>query len=180
MRRLIFGVPRKPPSEHPIEAGDLCMALPLPEQQAGSADAKKRYLATVVDYKKKRVVFFDDGSESAVTVAAISEASRADRDAAKARYSLALSEAKAVTALMGSDVIDAAIEQVKAAMGGTLGADGAISYTAAAGDESREAQLLCDALIGTLRHEPMPIRRTHSECTTGQRAQLMTCAPCRC
>ena len=44
-------------------------------------------------------------------------------------------------------VIDAAIAKVRAAMGGTLGADGMISYTVAAGDESREGRLLCDALI---------------------------------
>lgn len=144
MRRLIFG-PRKPPSEHPLEKGDLCLALPSFEQQSASAP-KKTYLATVVDHKKNKVIFFDDGSETVYVVEKISEASPKDREVAKQRYTKALTEAKAITALTAAEIIDPAIEKVKEAMGGSLGADGMVSYTK--GDESREGQLLCDTLIG--------------------------------
>ena len=58
MRRLIFS--KRSTSAHAIEPGDLCLALPPPEQRL-SSDPNKLYLATVV--KGKRVVFFDDGAE---------------------------------------------------------------------------------------------------------------------
>ena len=45
------------------------------------------------------------------------------------------------------EVVEEAIAKVRDAMGGTLGADGMISYTVSAGDESKEGRLLCEALL---------------------------------
>ena len=44
-------------------------------------------------------------------------------------------------------VVTAAVDSVREAMGGSLGADHAISYTNDAGEEAREGQLLCEALV---------------------------------
>ena len=58
--RLIFSSsgPKKP-VVHPLEKGDLCMALPLEHRRADD-EPDRTFLATVVDYKKKMVVFFDE------------------------------------------------------------------------------------------------------------------------
>jgi biotin carboxyl carrier protein len=138
MRRLIFSRNKAAAAAHPLEAGDLCMALGKGE--------KEKHLATVV--KGKRVIFFDDGSETEVDAVQVVEATPADRRAAKERYEAALSEAKKIATADTEETVDAAIEQVKAAMGGSLGSDGMISYLFSAGDEAKEGQLLCEALIG--------------------------------
>lgn len=152
MRRLVFSAFRGGKAEplHPLEAGDLCMA----QTSEGTY-----FLSTVVDFKKRRVVFFDDGSEIVVEVADVKEASRADRDAVHERYTQALQDAKKIAMLAAEDVIGEAIERVEMAMGGTLGDDCMISYTEAAGSESREGLLLCEQLIqrfGTLASEAGP------------------------
>ena len=142
MRRLIFS--KRSTSAHAIEPGDLCLALPPPEQRL-SSDPNKLYLATVV--KGKRVVFFDDGAEREHVAAKVVEATPADRLRAKDMYELALDEAKAIAAADSEDVVTAAIDQVKSLMGGSLGDDGMISYTFEMGEESKEGQHLCEALI---------------------------------
>ena len=138
MRRLVFSGFGKAPVTHPIEAGDLCMA-------ALAAAPGKHHLATVVDYRKKKVTFFDDGSETVVLDLKV--ATRVDRSAAKDRYTAALAEAKAIVAQDAEDLILEAIERVELRMGGTLGDDGMITYAASAGEESQEGKLLMDELI---------------------------------
>lgn len=140
MRRLVwtasFG--KKQPV-HPFEAGDLCMA---------KHDGGKYCLATVVDFRKRKVVFFDDGTEAVVDVPDIREASAADRELARVRYELALSQAKEIASADAEDIIQEAIECVEITMGGSLGDDGMISYSNEAGAESEEGRLLCEHLIG--------------------------------
>ena len=145
MMRLMFGKPRKNPT-HALEPGELCMALPV-EVERRVGEGSKYFLATVVDFKKRMVIFFDDGSESEVEVAALSEATRDDREAAKAVYGSTLSECKTLLANDPEEIISAAIAKVKAQMGGTLGDDGMISYTQAAGEEMMEGQLFLEALL---------------------------------
>lgn len=148
MLRLLFS--SKPKRvQHQLDAGELCMALPLaPLRAAGEQD--KYFLATVVDYGKKKVVFFDDGSEMKIAVDAIAVASAADRDAAKFIYAAALDECKQLAAKDSEDIVAEAIEKVRAQMGGTLGGDGMISYTHSAGIEAKEGQLLLEALLANL------------------------------
>ena len=141
MRRLVFSGFGKAPATHPLEAGDLCMA-------AIAAAPGEHHLAKVVDYRKKKVIFFDDGSEAVVDASDLKVATQADRSAAKDRYTAALAEAKAIAALDAEDLILEAIERVELRMGGTLGDDGMITYSAAAGEESQEGKLLMDELIG--------------------------------
>ena len=149
MRRLLLGAStRKNLVVHPLEKGDLCLAAPPPALASSSADSSKDlHLATVVSSKPPKVTFFDDGSGTVYDVAKISEAPRSEREAAKQRYVAALQEAKRLAGEDSEAIVQAAIAKVSEAMGGTLGADGMISYTVAAGDESREGQLLCEALL---------------------------------
>ena len=53
MRRLLFGG-KKSTASHPLEKGDLCLALPPPAFNAADSSL---HLATVVSFAKKRVVF---------------------------------------------------------------------------------------------------------------------------
>ena len=139
MRRLVFQAFGKAPVTHPLEAGDLCLA----KHEGG-----KYYLATVVDYRRRRVTFFDDGSETVTEVGDIKEAAMVDREAARLRYEVALDQAKQIASMDANDVVLEAIERVELEMGGSLGDDGMISYTSASGSESREGELLCSHLIG--------------------------------
>ena len=142
--RLMFGSSKKLTAT--LEKGDLCMALP-PAKQRLSTEPDRHYLATVVHFKTKKVIFFDDGAEVTQTVEKVTAASVADREATKAIYLAALEECKKLAAQAAEDVCEEAIESVKKAMGGTLGADGAISYTDASGAEAEEGRLLCETLI---------------------------------
>jgi len=144
--RLLFSS-QKSASKIPIDKGDLCMALPVADQRLVT-EPNKRYLATVVNSKQRKVIFFDDGAEQTQKVEMVSEATAADRAASRQVYLAALDECKRLAAMSADDVVDAAIESVKAQMGGTLGKDGAISYTATSGDETQEGRLLCEMLIG--------------------------------
>ena len=143
MRRLLFGG-KKSTASHPLEKGDLCLALPPPAFNAADSSL---HLATVVSFAKKRVVFFDDGFELEYTTTKLVEAPLEAREAAKKRYAAALLEAHRIAAMDMEEVVEEAIQKVRDAMGGTLGADGMISYTVSAGDESKEGRLLCEALL---------------------------------
>ena len=155
MRRLLLQGSSKKLVAHPFDKGDICFSTPPPEFfAANSAEpSKSLYLATVVSSKPSRVTFIDDGSGAVYDVSQMLDAPVGERAAAKERYVAALEEAKRLAAEDSESIVLAAIAKVREAMGGTLGADGMISYTIAAGDESREGRLLCEALLakfGTL------------------------------
>ena len=66
------------------------------------------------------------------------------------KYSQALQQCMRLAQSDAEEIVHDAIEEVKVAMGGTLGKDGKISYLAEHGDEAKEAQLLCEELVTNL------------------------------
>lgn len=141
-----------------LAAGDLCMVRPLPAE-CDAADPSRLYLATYVD--ATHAVFLDDGGEAVCEVARLGPATTADKDVAVVKYMTALDQCRRLAEADTEELVADAIEQVRAGMGGDLGADGAIDYRVEAGEEAREGQLLCEALIqnvGALWDESRSLR----------------------
>ena len=102
-------------------------------------------------------VVFLDGDGKVETAVGIAPATAAAKEKAILRYTMAVTQLKAIARRPSKQLVREAIDKVRAAMGGTLGKDAAISYTQEAGDEAREGQLLCAALM-----ENIGALKTHS------------------
>lgn len=134
------------------------MVRPIPSE-ASSGDPERLYLATYVD--PTHAIFFDDGDEEVHEIARVGPATEADKDVAIVKYMTALDQCTRLAGFDEEDVVDEAIEEVKAQMGGSLGANGHIDYRETAGDEAKEGQLLVEALmtnVGALWDESRSLR----------------------
>ena len=131
-----------------LSPGDLCMARPAAHDVAGHADPNRLYLATYVD--ESHAVYFDDDDDEPREVSKLGPATEADKDMYIVKYSQALSQCMRLAQADTEEIVSEAIADVTREMGGTLGRDGKINYRADAGDEAREGQLLCEALVSNL------------------------------
>jgi len=127
-----------------LDEGDFCMAKPLASEVA-STDPDRLYLATYVD--PSHAIYFDDGDETVAEVAKVGPATSSDKDVAIVKYMRALDQCTRFAGFEAEDLVSEAIDDVKQQMGGTLGVDGKIDYTDAAGDEKREGQILVRTLL---------------------------------
>jgi hypothetical protein len=92
--------------------------------------------------------FFDGPvADKPVAVAKTALATSAAKEHAILKYTKALAQCKAAAHKPSNAVVKAAFEKVHKAMGGSLGENAKIDYTAESGEEAREGQLLCAALL---------------------------------
>ena len=111
------------------------------------------------------VTYFDGDGQGVSPVrngSTILPATAAAKEDAILRYSKAVAQCKAAARKPSDQVVKKAIEAVKAGMGGTLGRDNAIDYTAEAGDESREGQILLQVQLFVTRSFTHVIVSLHS------------------
>jgi hypothetical protein len=132
-----------------LSKGDLCVVKAMANDNAGHSDPNRVYLATYVD--ETHAIFFDDADEEPHEVAKIGPATAADKDVAIVKYSQALQQCMRLANEDATEVVNEAIEDVNRELGGkNLGSNGQIDYKDSAGEEAREGQLLCEALVSNL------------------------------